>query len=184
MSWSTLAAAAVLVVLSGCAADDPADRTESPEPTLGGVSPTTTTPGRALDELEKPIAERLGRQVASQGLRLEGLDCPRWSGEVPASFECQGWFDGVPGRVSVALTEGKHGAVVFDAELLGGVISTARLVKDLEAQGYTAVDCGAVAAYPTDVGSTITCAVSEDGRTRHVLATITDESGAVTISEF
>lgn len=137
-----------------------------------------------MDDLEEPIAERLGQQVAQQGLRLEGLDCPRWSGEVPADFECEGWFDGVPGQVAVQLTEGKHGAVAFDAELLGGVIATARLVEDLVAKGYADVDCGSVSAYPTDVGSTITCAVTKDGEKIHVLATITDDNGAVSISEF
>lgn len=137
-----------------------------------------------MDDLEKPIAERLGHQVAEQGLHLEGLDCPRWSGEVPAAFECEGWFDGVPGQVAVRLTEGKNGAVAFDAELLGGVIATARLVDELVGKGYDDVDCGSVAAYPTDVGSTITCAVTKDGTHLHVLATITDGNGAVAITEF
>jgi len=137
-----------------------------------------------MDELEKPIAELLGQQVADQGLRLEGLDCPRWSGEVPDSFDCEGWFDGVPGQVAVRLREGKHGAVAFDAELRGGVIATRRLVDDLMDKGYADVDCGPIAAYPTDVGSTITCAVTKGGVTTHVLATITDEHGAVSIGEF
>jgi hypothetical protein len=137
-----------------------------------------------MDDLEQPIAHRLGQQVAEQGLRLEGLDCPRWTGEVPSTFECEGWFDGVPGQVAVRLTEGRNGAVAFDAELLGGVIATARLVDDLQRKGYADVYCGPVAAYPTDVGSTITCAVTKDGAKVHVLATITDDNGAVSISEF
>ena len=137
-----------------------------------------------MDAMEKPIADRLALQVAPQGLHVDYLDCPDWNGKVPAHLNCQGWFDGVRGTVRVTLERDKGGTVAFDAELEDGVIATKKLVRELAAKGYADIDCGQAPAYPTDIGSTITCAVTDKGMRKHVVATITDGHGGVTIADF
>jgi hypothetical protein len=177
-----LVALVVLVILGGCS--DDAARGPADPPRLGGVLPTATPPSDEMDELEQPIARRLDNQVAAQGLHVDHLACPPWDGKVPADLTCDGWFDGVKGTVSVSLTRDKGGMVAFDAELRQGVIATKKLVDELLSRGYTHVDCGSAPAYPTDIGSTITCAVTRQRIEKFVVATITDDHGGVTISDF
>ena len=107
-----------------------------------------------------------------------------WDGTVPTTLWCRGWFDGVRGMVRVRLSTDDEGMVEFDAELRSGVIATAQLVEELRSAGYTKVDCGEVPAYPTEVGSTITCAVTGEEGQGFVVATVTDRHGGVTITDF
>ena len=174
----------VLAGLIGCSGDDEpgADATEPP-PALGGDTPTESAPSRAMDDMERTIAERLADQVAALGLHVDQLQCPRWDKSVPAALVCQGWFDGVRGEVRVHLATDDEGMVVFDAELRGGVLATAKLVDELESAGYTEVDCGDAPAYPTVVGSTITCAVTGADGEDFVVATVTDDQGKVEIGD-
>jgi hypothetical protein len=174
----------VLVLLGGCSDTDPTTPGSNDPPSLGGTLPTALPPSEAMDALEQPIARRLGEQVASQGLHVDYLACPEWDGKVPAELTCDGWFDHVKGTVQVTLSRDDGATVGFDAELRQGVIATKKLVDELVAKGYTDVDCGSAPAYPTDVGATITCAVTHDGVEKYVVATITDDRGGVTISDF
>lgn len=161
---------------------DPSPGTEGPPPALGGPVPARVEPPRRpMDALERPVAEELGGMLADQGLTLEYLDCPRWDGTMPAQLDCTGYLDGVRGRVQVALAAGEDGSVAFDAALQHGVIATANLVDELVEQGYSEVDCGGVPAYPTRVGDTFVCAVTDGGQRRYVDATVTDRTGAVDI---
>ncbi len=137
-----------------------------------------------MDDLERPIAARLRRQIADQGLRVDHLACPAWDNKVPAELTCEGWFDGVAGSVRVSLRQGRGGQVTFDAELQEGVIATESLVDELTSRGYGDVHCGSAPAYPADVGAAITCSVTDDGVTRYLVATVTDTRGGVTISDF
>lgn len=137
-----------------------------------------------MDQIERPIAEQLGAKVAGQGMHVDALRCPEWDGSVPAELTCDGWFDGVKGTVEVILTRSHTDKVAFDAELVTGVIATQALVDELVSKGYTHVDCGDAPAYPTELGSTITCAVTSAGDRKHVVATVTDQHGGVTISDF
>jgi len=174
----------ILCLVGGCSDEDPAPPRQTDPPQLGGVVPTAAPPSGAMDDIEEPIARKLGKQVASQGLHVDHLSCPEWDGKVPAELTCDGWFDNVKGTVLVRLTRDKGGMVAFDAELRQGVIATKRLVDELVSKGYTDVDCGSAPAYPTDLGSTITCAVTHQGTEKHVVATIIDDRGGVTISDF
>ena len=178
---ATLVLATTGALTAGCSSEDPTGRKGDP-PELGGTLPTASPPIAPMDDLERPVAELLQTQVASQGLTVDALDCPTWDGSVPAELSCQGWFDTVPGRVAVSLTAGEDKAVEFDAVLQDGVIATKKLVDGLLEDGYERADCGKAPAYPTDVGSTITCAVTRDGIRSYVRATITDVEGGVTIS--
>ena len=182
MPRPALATLVLLFGLLGCSeeAGGPA-----PVPELGGPTPSTTAPSVTMSDLERQISRRLGRQVeVTYALTLQGLECPDWHHEVPATLTCRGWFDSVPGTVEVSLRRGKDGAVAFDASLTGGVVATAKLVADLAQRGYDHVDCGAMPAYPTEVGSAITCAAMKDETPHHVVVTITSEDGSVTIQEF
>jgi hypothetical protein len=137
-----------------------------------------------MDDMEKPIAEKLGHEVAGQGLHVDHLDCPAWDGKVPAELTCTGWFDNVRGTVRVTLTRDQDGSVAFDAVLQAGVIATKNLVAELRKKGYDDVDCGGAPAYPTEVGSTIICSVSRDAERKFVTVTVTDRRGGVSISDF
>ena len=186
VSRSTVAASVLLLPgllgLLGCSEERAPARDQTSE--LGGNRPTSSAPDVTMDDLEAQIARRLGRQVAAQKLHLDVLECPPWRGRVPSSLRCRGWFDSVPGTVRVKLRRDAGGMVAFDASLTGGVVSTAMLVDDLVGRGYQDVDCGTLPAYPTEVGSTITCAVTSDGVRGEVVATIMDDRGGVTISAF
>jgi hypothetical protein len=154
-------------------------------PRLGGDTPTPSTPpGEPMDDLEKPVAGQLSSEVARQGLKLEYLDCPPWDQNVPRTLSCRGYFDGVPAVVRVRLTAGVGGQVSFSAALQHGLIATRNLVRTLKHQGYDAVDCGDVPAYPAVVGSTLNCRVTKAGRTKYVVATVVNRGGRVTIADY
>jgi hypothetical protein len=186
-------ALAGVLLLAGCTPGVPdasAGRTRSPgsqasAPALGGdPSPASTPPRRAMDRLERPVAERLARQVTDEGLTLTYLDCPHWDGTVPAAMTCRGYLDGVVGLVRVDLHAAVRGrAVGFRARLTRGVIATRVLERTLRDQGAERADCGRTVAYPARVGARITCRVTRGGADRYVVATVADRSGAVTIAD-
>jgi hypothetical protein len=183
-------ALAGLLVLAGCTSDASSvasDRSPgSAGPVLGAAAPRARTPPRqSMDRLERPIAERLARQVAGQGLTLRYLDCPRWGGAVPSVMTCRGYLDGVVGVVRVELDAAVRGrAVSFEARLTGGVIATRMLERTLRQQGADRADCGRTVAYPARVGAHIVCRVTRGGADRYVVATVADRSGAVTIADY
>lgn len=136
-----------------------------------------------MNELERPIVTRLKATIAGQGLTLDYLECPKWDGKAPRRLTCTGYLDGVRADVRVRLTRTTT-SVNFDAELQNGVLATANLVKQLKRDGYQAIDCGDVAAYPTVVGSELVCSVSRGPRTKYVVATVLDKAGTVEISDY
>ena len=179
------------LLLSSCHGD-PAAR---PAPTgtaatapvaLGGPSrPPVAPPQRPMDDLERPVHARLAAQLAGQGLTLDYLACPRWRGRVPVRLTCKGYVDGLVAPVAVHLRAAVAGkAVGFDARLLDGVISTRRLERTLARQGGREADCGRTPAYPAEVGLRVVCRVTRAGGRRYVVATVTDRSGAVMISDY
>jgi hypothetical protein len=175
--------------LTGCderpTADGPSGSTPSTTPSLGATAPRPTpAPTRPMDDLERPVAARLSRQLRSDGLHLDYLDCPAWDGELPGRMVCDGYLAGVVADVEVRLHGTHAGAVTFDARLSDGVISTQALVDRLRREGYTEVDCGDVGAYPVVVGTELVCRVRDAGRVRYVVATVTDGNGAVTIADY
>jgi hypothetical protein len=137
-----------------------------------------------MDQLESSVAERLRPQLTDDALTLEHVACPTWNGAVPAHLRCQGYVDGVVGAVEVDLAAAAGEAVEFDAELVHGVVATSRLVDRLEQEGYRGVRCGETVAYPARPGLQIVCRVHEQGETAHVVATVTDRSGAVRIEDY
>jgi hypothetical protein len=140
-----------------------------------------------MDRLEKPVADQLARHIASQGLSLAYLDCPRWNGTVPSRMTCRGYVDGLVAQVQVLLKAAVQGrAVSFDAWLADGLIATRNLEKTLREHGWARPDCGEVPAYPADAGETLVCRVhrGSTGRARYVVATVTDRTGAVTIADY
>jgi hypothetical protein len=190
-----LSVAVAAVMLAGCDDTPSASTAVSPSPAagqhtrppvLGGEAPPgKRSPSREMDDLERPVRDRLAAQVARQGLALSYLDCPHWDGTVPARMTCRAYVDGLVARVAVhleAAVEGK--AVGFDARLLDGVVATRKLESTLRRQGWTAADCGDRAAYPAEVGSRIVCHVRRPGDDRYVVATVTDGSGAVMIVDY
>jgi hypothetical protein len=185
-----LAFACAAVLVAGCTGDDPGPAAASQSPTspprLGGATPKQhPVPGGSMNEMERPVAERLAAQVADQGLSLEFLDCPAWDGDVPRRMVCKAYVDGLVARVLVRLKVSSTGqAVGFDAELDEGIIATRTLEDTLRGQGWQDPDCGEVAAYPAIVGHQLVCRVSRDGDARFVVATVEDRSGTVTISDY
>jgi hypothetical protein len=176
-------------LLTGChdepAARPAADPSSQGTPVLGGHVAAHRPPDRRMNQLERPVRERLADQVAGQGLTLTYLDCPPWDGTVPRRMTCTAYVDGVLARVAVhlkAAVEGK--AVGFDANLLDGVIATRNLEATLVRQGWRRADCGDAPAYPATVGSRIVCRVSRPSGDRYVQATVTDRSGAVMIADY
>ncbi len=154
------------------------------EPEAGGPSPSLVSPpARPMDRLERQVAARLAAGVRDDGLALEHLDCPAWRGHLPDRLRCTGWFDGVEGDVSVRLMAGAHDRVAFDAALTGGVVATHSVVERLLGVGYVDVDCGTLPAYPAQVGLRLVCLATHDGEHGHVVATVSDPDGSVTISE-
>ena len=115
-------------------------------------------PTTGMDLLELAVAARLRRELAGQGLTLDHLDCPPWRGRENAVVRCTGYLDGLVGTVRVSLSRSPSGTVEFDARLEDGVVATQNLVRRLEAEGWTGVDCGDRAAYRAEVGAQIVCA--------------------------
>jgi hypothetical protein len=136
-----------------------------------------------MDRLERPVADRLRRQVAGQGLTLAYLDCPAWDGSVPSRMRCRGYLDGVVAGVQVVVRAAGAG-IDFDAWLDGGLVATARLEDTLRADGWTEADCGGRPAYPARVGSRIVCRVSREGADSYVVATVRSRSGRVLIAGY
>lgn len=189
---ATVAVAAV-VLLAGCShqraadlADGSPSRAAAPSPKLGGDAAGQRPPPRhPMDSLEKPVADRLARQVARQGLTLTYLDCPHWDGAVPSRMICRGYVDGLVAKVRVLLRAAVAGrAVSFDARLGDGVIATRNLEGTLRRKGWSVADCGDVAAYPARVGSEIVCRVTRTGEKRYVVATVSGRAGAVMIADY
>ncbi len=182
---------AALVMLAACS-DAPSSGSQRPSgssgptPALGGPPVARATPpDHAMDQLERPVAVRLARQVARQGLTLEYLDCPRWDGTVPSRMSCRAYVDGLRTGVDVVFTRAVQGkAVGFDARLARGVIATRNLERTLRGEGWASADCGDVPAYPARSGSEIVCRVTRAGRTQYVVATVKDRAGAVTIAGY
>ena len=194
-----VAATAVVAigVLAGCSQDRVQDgsqrqasaQTSAPDPAktpdLGGPVPREhRPPHRAMNRLERPVAERLARQIAVEDLSLDFLDCPPWNGMVPITMTCQGYVEGLVTQVRVHLLAAADGRISFDARISTGVVATRRLVETLRSDGWTAVDCGDVAAYPASVGSRIVCRVRRDGSTGYVVATVRSPAGRVTIADY
>ncbi len=192
MRARVVVAVVVLVAATGCTADDPAPRpaaAASPTvaPSLGAPVAATraAAPDTEMDELERPVAKRLAAQVGRQGLSLSSLDCPAWDGTVPEQMTCQAHIDGLVVRVRVHLKAAVQGkAVSFDAELASGVIATQRLEETLAEPGGAAPDCGTTRAYPAEVGLKIVCRVTRDAADQYVVATVSDRSGRVMISDY
>jgi hypothetical protein len=186
----------VLLVASGCsdtgsgrAADDPSapvsGSSSRPTPTPGGQLPQPVTPPSApMDDLEQAVAARLGQQVAREQLDLQYVACPRWRGRAPRQLTCRGYLDGVSAAIHVRLHRLTGGAVSFKARLGRGLIATAKLERQLRADGFRAVDCGQAPAYPSVVGSHVVCEVTRNGDPRFVVATVTSRSGAVEITGY
>ena len=173
-----------LTSLVGCSGEDPPAAIKQP-PHLGAASPKpSATPSRPMDALERSVAGRLSSQLHREGLTLEYVDCPPWKGSPRSTFRCKGYVDGVLVRVDVKLSRGAGGRIEFDARLIEGILSTARLVRRLEREGYTRVDCGSVAAYPVRLGLRIVCQVHRGGNEGYLVATVTDRHGAVRIQDY
>jgi hypothetical protein len=137
-----------------------------------------------MGRLEAAVAERLDSGLADDGLDLQHVDCPAWTGAVPVHLTCEAHVDGVLGRIEVDLSEGSAGAVEFEAVLGDGIVATARLVDRLLAQGYAEARCGAAPAYPALPGLDIVCQVRKGGTVSHVVATVADRSGSVRIEDY
>ena len=183
-------ALASLLLLAGCThgtAAGPGSRpgTASP-PRLGAPAPAPVqAPSAPMNKLEKPVAARLAAQVADQGLSLSYLDCPRWSGRVPARMVCRAYLDGVVASVRVHLRAAVAGkAVGFDAALADGIIATRKLERTLRGQGWTSADCGTRAAYAAVVGTRIVCRVQRKAQERFLVARVTDRDGQVMIGAY
>ena len=181
----------LLLPLAGCDGDPGARPTPSESPVaspsaLGGPRPTdASAPTAPMDDLERPVRDRLAAQIKGQGLTLTYLDCPAWDHKVPTRMVCKGYVDGLVARVAVhleAAVEGK--AVGFDARLLDGVIATRKLERTLRHNGWSRADCGTAPAYPAEVGTRIVCHVTKAGDDRYVVATVSDRSGAVMIGDY
>ena len=190
-------AALLLGPLAGCgttSGTQDAPTAPAATPALGGpTSRPVPAPTTGMDLLELAVAARLRRELAGQGLTLDHLDCPPWRGRENAVVRCTGYLDGLVGTVRVSLSRSPSGTVEFDARLEDGVVATQNLVRRLEAEG---VDRGrlrgpgrlprrgrgadrvrrARAAAADGAGS-----AGPGDATSYVVATVTDESGAVEI---
>lgn len=185
-----LGAVVTAITLLGCsqAVDDSGGRTasaEAPSPRLGGGPLVRSQPPSApMDRLELAVARRLSEKLRRDRVTVEYLDCPRWRAGSRQVMTCDGYFDGVPGRVRVVLGKASEGAADFAASLTGGVIATQNLVERLRAEGYDRVDCGDRPTYAAEVGAHLVCAVTDHGSRRNIVATVTDRSGAVEIGDY
>lgn len=189
---AAVTAVVAIGVLAGCSDDSAQDRPDrrtpsgtSAGPALGGAVPRRhRPPHHAMNSLERPVAERLARQIAVDDLTLDYLDCPPWDGAVPSAMTCRGYVEGLVAKVRVHLLAADDGGVGFDARISTGVVATRRLVMTLRSGGWSTVDCGDVAAYPASVGSRIVCRVHRAGRTRYVVATVRSQTGRVSIADY
>ncbi len=178
------------VVVGGCQGSAPqpgASGTASSvqPPRLGGPQlRPAPTPHKPMSRLERPIASRLARKAAEEGLTLGYLSCPRWDGGMPKRLRCTGWFDGVKAPVLVQISTVVGGSVTFDARIGHGVVATQNLVGLLRGRGYTGVDCGHQAAYPSRAGLRLVCAVHRHGTRSYVVAVVRDATGAVAIHDY
>jgi hypothetical protein len=179
-----------LVLLGGCTEDHHsgarARTTDSSTPRLGGPRlHARQAPHTAMDRLERPVAQRLARRVAGEGLSLTYLDCPRWDGHMPTHLTCRGYLDGVVGRVEVSLHAPVRGhAVDFEARLAGGVVATRTLEETLREKGLRRPDCGRIPAYPARVGLQVVCRVGPPGFVRYVVARVRDGDGTVLVTAY
>lgn len=174
-----------VLLLCGCTDDRPTSRSDAQRdtPRLGGATPVHhEPPTEEMNRLERPVAERLARQIASDGLTLEHLECPPWDHRLPGRMTCKGYVDGLVSHVRVDLAATKHGGVSFGARMTTGVVATRKLERTLLRQGWSGPDCGEVAAYPARLGSRIRCRVTRSGRPRYVVATVDDRAGGVSIA--
>jgi len=191
LTCALCAAVLLAFLVSGCSNErQPARAGQDPTtgrtpPKLGGpyLAPAHL-PAGPMNRIEKPIAARLAKQARAQGLRLDILDCPPWDMSVPGRLRCMAYLDGIPTPVLVHLAAVEGGSIGFDATLGHGVIATQKLVEELHRHGYTHVDCGDVAAYPSRVGLRVVCQVSHGGDEQYVAATVTDRSGGMAISDY
>jgi hypothetical protein len=183
MPGSRWVASLLLLGVVGCThVQEPA---AGPQAHLGASRLTPSpTPKQAMDDLERPVAQRLAPRLQDDGLTLQYVDCPSWSGAVPVVLRCKGYVDGVVGEVLVQLTHRAGGRVEFDARLGKGVLAMTRLVRRLQREGYGNVDCGSRPAYPTHIGMHIVCSVQRGGEVHHVVATVVDRNGAVRIERY
>ena len=169
----------------GPAASDATPPSSRAAPHLGGPSvDPVPVPDRPMDHLEKPIAHRLAPQAAAEGLSLDYLACPSWDGRMPERMRCTGYLDGVTAQVRVRLRAVAGHSIAFDAKIGDGVVATHNLVAQLRGHGYTRVDCGDRPAYRSRVGLKLVCAVTDHGHRKYVVATVTDRSGEVAITDY
>jgi hypothetical protein len=171
----------VLLVLPACAGWP----TDAPAPArrLGGPVPERHEPPvRAMNSVERPVANRLARRIAHDGLTLEHLDCPPWHHELPAAMTCTAYVDGLVAHAEVTLTASDQDTVLFDSRLTDGVVATRLLERTLRRQRWEEPDCGDVAAYPALPASRIRCRAVRSGQSRYVVATVRDRSGGVSLT--
>lgn len=174
-----------VLLLGSCTDGRSTERSDAqpPAPRLGGPAPERVDPPlQTMNAFERPVAERLARQIAGDGLTLHHLDCPPWDKVLPDRLECRGYVDGLVAHVRVDLRRSAASQVGFDARMTDGVVATRKLERTLRGAGWSGPDCGDVAAYPARPGSRIRCRVTRAGRERYVVATVDDRAGAVTIA--
>ncbi|HJR40089.1 MAG TPA: hypothetical protein VJ819_17035 [Nocardioidaceae bacterium] len=183
------AVAAILLaqaLLTSCSGDaEPQPPRPTPTALGGELGTPAVPPAGPMDTLEKGVARSLNgtTDLHEQDLRVDYLRCPAFDGRTPQTLRCTGFLEQVTADVMVRLT--KAGPTMhFDARLGQGILSTANLVDRLAREGYRRIDCGDRPAYPSVVGSEITCAVTDGDQRRFVVATVTSQSGEVTISDY
>ena len=177
--------AAALILASGCAdSSEPAARPQSSPTALGGeAGPPSAPPAQPMNRVERAIADKLSGELSAQRLAIEYLDCPRFTEERSTTLTCHAFVEGVVAEVGVRL-RGTRQSLEFDARLGTGLLATENLVNRLANEGYRRVECGDRAVYPTVVGNQIVYSVTDDGRQRYVVATVTTNSGEVEISDY
>lgn len=178
------AVAPLLLVVAVAACSDGGDAGRRPPHVGAETPPPSIAPEEPMDRLERPVTERLRPRLAREGLTLDYVDCPPWTGGAPFDVECRGYVDGLLAEVEVRLTEAEDGTVEFDAWLEEGIVATSRLVARLEEEGWHGVDCGSAAAYPARPGLEIVCRVHEGGTADYVVATVVDRRGEVRIADY
>lgn len=187
-AWAVVAAG-IGVLLAACGGTDPgprpADAAPTDPPTVGANRPaaTATPPAGRMDRWERHIAARLDRRLRDDGLRLDHLSCPRWRAHASATVTCDAYLHGVRAEVVVVVRPDGDG-MDYDARIVGGVVATRALERQVLDAGYRRVDCGEVAAYPADVGLEVLCSCRDaTGGPALVVARVTDWGGSVEIAE-
>jgi hypothetical protein len=183
-----LVAAALL--LTACSETAPPAPPPAVPSALGGeIGSPAEPPGRPMIRVEQTIAADLSRRLGKLGMGVDYLDCPRLDaegpdvGRQPRALTCRAYLEGVVAAVEVTLW-GPARSPHYDALLGESILATANLVRRLEAEGYTNVDCGSRSAYPSVLGDRIVCRVTEDDRSRYVVATVTSSRGEVAIGDY